>query len=241
MLFRSAYTLMTMNSGHALTPIVNKAEVQTNMFTPIANLALDQYVLGIKADSKYKSFEDMLKAVKESPESVTIGGVSKGSEDHLAWGLVNKYTGGNFKYVAFNGSGEVLAAVLGGHIDAGIFNPNECISQVQAGTVKPVVTYAEQRLSGLFKDAPTFKELGFADIVFVQFRSVVGPPGMPAEAAKFWSDIMKKVTETEQWQKDYCDKNLLTNKYMNHEDYKKFYEAEEKRLINLMKDVGILQ
>lgn len=235
------YTLMTMNSGHALSALVNKAEVKAGMMTPIANLALDDALIAVKADSKYKTFEDLLKAVKEKPESVIIGGVGMGSEDHLCWGMINKETGTKFKWVSFNSSGDALSAVLGGHVDVGIFNPNEFVDQVKAGKMRPIASYSKKRLTGIFKDVPTFTELGFPNINFVQFRSVLGPPDMPKEAVKYWSDTFKKLTETEQWKKDYCDKFMLTNQYMDADTYSQFHKSEETRMLKIADEVGIVK
>ncbi len=235
------YTLMTMNSGHALSALVNKAEVTAAMMTPIANLAMDDVLIAVKADSPYKTFADLLKAVKEKPETVTIGGVGMGSEDHLCWGLINKETGSKFKWVAFNSSGDALAAVLGGHVDVGIFNPNEFAAQVQANKMRPIAAFSTARLKGIFKDVPTFAELGYPKIAFQQFRSVLGPPDMPKEAVKFWSDTLKKVTETEQWKKDYCEKFMLTNRFMDADEYAKYHKAEEARLHQIAKDVGLVK
>ncbi len=235
------YTLITMNSGQALSALVNKAEVKAGMFTPIANLAMDDVLIAVRADSKYQNFADLVKASKEKPESITIGGVGVGSEDHLCWGLINKETGTKFKWVVFNSSGDALSALLGGHIDVGIFNPNEFVAQVQAGKMKPLATFSKKRLTGIFKDVPTFAELGYPGVAFQQFRSVLGPPDMPKEAVKFWSDTFKKLTETEQWKKDYCDKFMLTPAFMDADTYAKYHKEEEARLFEQIKAVGIVK
>jgi putative tricarboxylic transport membrane protein len=121
--------------------------------------------------------------------------------------MFNKYTGAKATYVQFNSSGEVMTALLGGHIDVGIFNPSECDGQVKADKVIPIATFAKQRIPGAFKNVPTFGELGFKDIQLSEVRAISGPPDMPKEAVKFYEDMLKKITDTEDWMKNYIEKN----------------------------------
>lgn len=234
------HTITTFVSGQMTASLMNKTAVTYDKLTPIANLALDEYLLGVPADS-YKSFADFLAAAKAAPDTITIGGSGKGTEDELCVGLLTKYTGAKFKYVAFNSSGEVMAAVLGGHIKAGIFNPNECNAQIDAGKVKTIGGFGTKRLGGIFKDTPTFTELGHKDVVFQQFRGIAGPPGMSPEAVKFWVDVLKKATQTEQWKKDYLAKNGLTDHFLEPADFKKFMDGENKKYADILRDIGALK
>lgn len=235
-----SYTLSTYVSGQMTSYLFNKTPITYEKLTPIANLALDEYLLGVTA-GQYKNLDEFLKAAKENPSTITIGGSGKGTEDELCVGLLSKYTGAKFKYVSFNSSGEVMGALLGGHIKAGIFNPNECDSQVQAGKVSTIAGFGTKRLDGLFKNTPTFGELGFKEVVFQQFRGIVGPPDMPAEAVKFWTDAFKKATETEQWKKEYLAKNGLTHHFLEPAEFKKFLAGENTKYTGILKDIGVLK
>src|SRR5690606_35747153 len=159
-------------------------------------------------------FEALLAAVKANPDKVTIGGSQRGNTDHLAFEMMNKYMGTKFSYVQFNSSGEAMTALLGGHIDAGIFNPSECIGQIQSGDVAPVAAFGEKRLDGVFNDVKTMGEHGYKDVVVTEVRALSGAPGMSAEAIAFYDQMVKKVTETDKWKNDYIAKNYLTANYM---------------------------
>lgn len=235
-----SYTISTYVSGQVTSSLMNKTPVTYDKLTPIANLALDEYLLGVIA-GEYKSFDEFLKAAKAAPDTITIGGSGKGTEDELCVGLLSKYTGAKFKYVSFNSSAEVLSAMLGGHVKAGIYNPNECNTQIEAGKVATIGAFGTKRLGGVFKDTPTFGELGFKEVVFQQFRGIVGPPNMPPEAVKFWTDAFKQATQTEQWKKDYLQKNGLTDHFLPPEEFKKFLEGENKKYTAILKDIGALK
>lgn len=234
------HTISSYVSGQVTSSLMNKTMVTYDKLTPIANLALDEYLLGIMAGS-YKSFDELLKAAKDAPDTITIGGSGKGTEDELCVGLLAKYTGAKFKYVSFNSSAEVMSAMLGGHIKAGVYNPTECDSQIRAGKVMAIGAFGTKRLSGLFKDVPTFGELGYKDVVFQQFRGVVGPPDMSPEAVKFWTEAFRKVTQTEQWKKQYLDKNGLTDHFLEPAEYKKFLAGENNKYTNILKDIGVIK
>ena len=98
----------------------------------------------------------------------------------------------------FNSGGEVTAALMGGHIDAGVMNPNEIVAQIEAGKAKNLAVAAHKRLADA-PDVPTFAEKGYA-FYWEQMRGVVGPANMAPEAVAWWQDTLKKVTATKKWQ-----------------------------------------
>lgn len=235
------HTLMVLHSGQVMSAIVNDSPVKADSLTYIGTVGLDELALCVKSDGKFKDFETALKEAKDKPDSVKIGGSQRGNGDHLAFEMLNKYTNSKFNYVQFNSSGDVMSALLGGHIDIGIFNPIESIGQIEAKKVTPIAVFSPERLTGVFKDAPTFKELGYKEIELREIRAISGPPDMPAEAIKFYEDLLKKVTETEEWKKNYIEKNLMTNYYLNAADTKKFFDEQSKLYYDMFKEVGLIK
>ena len=134
-----------------------------------------------------------------------------------------------------------MSALLGDHVDFGIFNPSECVGQVEAGEIQPTATFAENRLSGKFAQVRTFKEIGYPDILVTEVRALAGTPGMSAEAIAFYDDMIRKVTETERWKTEYIEKNYLTPVYMTSAEAKKFFDEETKKYNSIFKEVGIIQ
>ncbi|HEY8462862.1 MAG TPA: tripartite tricarboxylate transporter substrate-binding protein [Bacillota bacterium] len=236
---KDPYTLMVLHSGQAIGAYVNNWNVKTEQLTYIGTVAFDELVLGVRKDSKYKNIKSLLAAAKQ--EVVRIGGSQRGNSDHLSFELVKKYTGTKVTYVMFNSSGEVMSALLGGHIDVGIFNPTECIGQVAAGEVIPIVTFAEKRLTGLFKNAPTFREIGYKEIQVTEVRAIAGPPEMPAKAVAFYENLLKKITKTKEWKENYIKKNLLVDKYMNAAETKEYFTKMIDLNIKVFKEIGYLK
>lgn len=234
------YTIMTFVSGQIASARAANAEVTPDKITLIANMALDEYILGVRAD-KYKNLEELVNAAKAKPDTLTVGGSGTANEDHMSYGLMNKHMGINLKYVSFNGSGDVMTAVLGGHLDAGIFNPNECLGQIKAGEVIPLATWSTKRLGGELKDVPTFTELGYPKVVYQQFRGIAGPPEMPKEAVEFYASAIKQIVESEEFKTSYWEPNMLTPHYLAGEDLQKFINAEDEKYIELLTDLGLIK
>jgi putative tricarboxylic transport membrane protein len=110
--------------------------------------------------------------------------------------------------VPFNSGGEVTTALMGGHIDAAVENPNEIVAQIEAKKARNLAVASKKRLTDA-PDVPTFAEKGY-EFYWEQMRGVVGPANMAPEAVKWWQDTLKKVTQTKKWQEEYVKRNLLT-------------------------------
>jgi len=171
-------------------------------------VAIDELMLSVRDESPYKTIEEFVKAAKDKPGQLTVGGTSTNSEDHIFTYLFEKAAGIKVKYVPFNSGGEVTAALMGGHIDGAVENPNEIVAQIEAKKARNLAVAAKQRMKDA-QDVPTFKEKGI-DFLWEQMRGVCGPADMGPEAVKWWQDTLRKVTETPKWQTQYIKRNLLT-------------------------------
>ncbi|BDG61004.1 Bug family tripartite tricarboxylate transporter substrate binding protein [Caldinitratiruptor microaerophilus] len=234
-----AYTIMTFISGQVSAPLTVQGGIKASTFTPLANLAMDEFLLVVTKDSPFKTVQDFINKARSGEKAVSIGGTATGAEDHMLTGIVEKAAGVKLNYIPFESGGEVMTNLLGKQVDVAWANPNEAMSQIEAGLVRPIAVAAPERMP-MFPDVPTFKESGL-DVVFRQFRGVVGPPDMPADAVKFWADTLKKVTEDPGWQERYAKKNGLTIRYLGPEDFKKLIAEEEPRYAQILKDIGVIK
>ena len=197
------------------TPMIVSGKIEGRLpgnhrdaMTILMIVAIDELLLSVRTESPYKTIEDFVKAAKAKPGGLTVGGTATLTEDHIFTYLFEKAAGIQVKYVPFNSGGEVTTALMGGHIDAAVENPNEIVSQIEAGKARHLAVAAQKRLKDA-PDVPTFAEKGYK-FYWEQMRGVVGPANMPPEAVKWWQDTLKKVVATEKWQKDYIKRNLLT-------------------------------
>jgi putative tricarboxylic transport membrane protein len=212
------------------TPMIVSGKIEGRLpgnhrdaMTILMIVAIDELMLSVRNESPYKTIDDFVKAARAKPGGLTVGGTATLTEDHIFTYLFERAAKIQVKYVPFNSGGEVTTALMGGHIDAAVENPNEIVSQTEAGKARNLAVAARKRLKDA-PEVPTFAEKGY-EFYWEQMRGVVGPANMPAEAVKWWVDTLKKVTETKKWQEQYIKRNLLTPTQWTGEEANKYLDS----------------
>ena len=229
------YTIFTINDAHTIAATVSNTRPEGN-FTPICMLAKDEVLLVTSASSPYQTLDDAIAAIQANPKSLTVGCADQ--LDKICVFDINNSYGVEFNNVYFDSAGEIATAIMGGHVEFGIFNPSECASLVEGGELRALATFATERCAEPLQDVPTFTELGHSDLVFAMSRGIMGPAGMSEEAQKYWSDIFEKVCASDAWVKGYVEANGLTPAFMNYKDYTTYYEQNEQNLIEKVAVLG---
>jgi len=228
-----SYLISKKGDSHVIagaTPMIVSGKLQGRLpgnhrdaMTVLMIVAIDELMLSVRSDSPYKTLEDFIAAARAKPGQLTVGGTGTQNEDHIFAHLLEEKAKIKLKYVPFNSGGEATAALMGGHIDAGVMNPNEIVAQVEAGKAKNLAVAAHKRMPGA-PDIPTFEEKGYP-FFWEQMRGVVGPAGMAPEAVAWWQDTLKKVTSSKKWQDDYIKPNLLTPTSWTGEEANKYLDG----------------
>ena len=228
-----SYLINKKGDSHVIagaTPMIVSGKLQGRLpgnhrdaMTVLMIVAIDELMLSVRTESPYKTIEDFVAAARAKPGQLTVGGTGVLNEDQIFAHLFEESAKIKLKYVPFNSGGEVTAALMGGHIDAGVMNPNEISAQVEAGKAKNLAVAAHKRMSGA-PDVPTFAEKGFP-FYWEQMRGVVGPANMAPEAVAWWQETLRKVTATKKWQDDYIKGNLLTPTTWTGEEANKYLDG----------------
>ena len=100
------------------TPLATGIPFNWKDLTPVAMLALDEFVLWVNADKPYKNVKDYVDALKKAPPgSMKMGGTGSKQEDQIITVAVEKATGAKMTYIPFKGGGEVAVQLVGNHVD----------------------------------------------------------------------------------------------------------------------------
>jgi putative tricarboxylic transport membrane protein len=227
------YLISKKGDSHVIagaTPMVVSGKMQGRLpgnhrdaMTVLMIVAIDELMLSVRSESPYKTIEEFVAAARAKPGQLTVGGTGIHNEDHIFAHLFEQAAKIKLKYVPFNSGGEATAALMGGHIDAGIMNPNEIVAQVEAGKARNLAVAAHKRMTGA-ADVPTFDEKGFP-FYWEQMRAVIGPANMAPEAVAWWQDTLKKVVASKKWQDDYIKGNLLTPTAWVGEEANKYLDS----------------
>src|SRR5512134_204352 len=179
------------------TPMIVSGKIEGRLsgnhrdaMTILMIVAIDELMLSVRNESPFKTIDDFVNAARAKPGQLTVGGTATNSEDHIFTYLFEQAAKIKVKYVPFNSGGEVTAALMGGHIDAAVENPNEIVAQVEAGKARNLAVAARKRLADA-PDVPTFAERGY-EFYWEQMRGVVGPANMAPEAVAWWQDTLRK-------------------------------------------------
>src|SRR5262245_46058939 len=210
------HTIIITLSNLFTTPLHTGIPFSWRDLTPVARLALDEFILWVNADAPYKTAKEYLTAVKDKQckdrqnSQCLMGGTGSAQEDQiLTIQLEQAMPGTKFTYVPFKGGGEVCVNLVGKHVDSTVNNPIECVSHWKAARVRPLAVFDTARISvGEWKDIPTVKEALGVDIHYLMLRGIFGAPDMPKEAVDWYVAFFRKVTETPEWKK-YMDDGAL--------------------------------
>ena len=219
------HTLMfTLNSFYT-TPLLQPGlGIDIKTFTPVGRMAEDTFLLWVHKDSGITTIDQFVKAAKAKGNKWIMAGTGKKSEDNILTDFLNKAYGLNMKYVPYTGGGRVAKELAGKNADSTVNNPSEQLGFFQAGKTVPIGAFTPKRLP-LFKNAPTFKEMG-KDFVYFMQRTVVGAPGMSKGAASYYQGLFKKIFNSKEWQ-GYMKKKSLQGDFLTGDALMSYWLREK--------------
>lgn len=227
----NGYTIGFINTPNALSiPIERETRYSLESFAPVANIVTDPGGISVAPDSRFQNLQDLVEYAKENPGELTYGTTGIGSDDHLAMLTLERQTGAKFQHVPFEGAAKVRAALLGGHIDLGVINVSEVVSEAREGQLRILGQMAEERWEEA-QDVPTFREQGY-DIVAGSNRGIAAPAGTDPEVIqKLASAIEQTINDPEFRQK--AQEQALPLDYVGPEAYGELLRSESDRLREL--------
>lgn len=177
----NGYTLGMGTSSTMAYMAQGKTPLRNDMFTPIARVSTDPLLLLVPGDGPINSLDGFIAFAKAHPGALSIGTPGTYNLNHIFAAMAARAAGVGFTDVPFTGGAQVVTALAGKQIDAGVLKPSESIGQIRSGLTRAVGVFATERLA-LLPDVPTFKEKGFDVFPYgplVQMAYVVGPAGLP--------------------------------------------------------------
>jgi putative tricarboxylic transport membrane protein len=240
-------TIIITLSNLFTTPLHTGVPFNWKDLTPIARMALDEFILWVNTarpdKQDFKTAKEYIAAVKERSggERMKMGGTGSAQEDQIITILLEQALGIKFTYVPFKGGGEVCVNLVGNHVDSTLNNPIECASHWKAGRVRPLAVFDAARIPiAEWKDIPTGKEALGTDIQYLMLRGIFGPPDMPKDAVEWYQGFLKKVYETPEF-KDYLNKGALRPSWLTGAEYVKWLQGAEEQHKELMSKGGLLK
>jgi putative tricarboxylic transport membrane protein len=242
-----AHKIIITLSNLFTTPLATGVPFSYKDLTPVAMLALDNFVLWVPAESAYKSPKDYLEAVKKAgPNKYKMGGTGAKQEDQIITVAIEKASGTKFTYVPFKGGGEVATQLVGKHVDSTVNNPIEAVAHWRSGKLRPLCVFGGERLAYKEKvtdtmawsDIPTCKQAGIP-MEYEMLRGIFMPAGVSPDVVTFYVELFKKVRGTPEWQK-FMQDGAFTQTFMSGKEYLDWVAKAEATHRELMKEAGFL-
>jgi len=209
--------------------------------TPIAELASEYLTIVTRSDSDIQTIQDLVDDLKDDPKSVNIVGSVAGSLEQVLIGLLAQSEGidpAEINYVPYENASEQVTALLSGDADVSVMGISEILSQLQDGSVVPLVVSSPERLEGV--DAPTFGEAGLdEDLAMANWRGIVGPPGLTDEQRDQVVDLISQMRETDEWQ-EVLESKSWADTFKGGAEFGEYMNSESDRIGTALKGLGLV-
>jgi putative tricarboxylic transport membrane protein len=229
------------------TPLATGIPFSYRDLTPVAMLALDQFVLWVNADAPEQSAQQYLAAIKSGPDgTLSMGGTGTRQEDQLITTAIEKVAGKKLTYIPFKGGGDVAVQLVGGHVNSTVNNPLEAVAHWRAHKLRPLCVFWSERIASKkavtdtqsWNDIPTCKESGL-DVSYQMLRGVFLPGGATPEQVSYYVKVFEAVRALPEW-KEFVETGAFDDSFKTGAEFAAWLDKAEAMHKSLMSDAGFL-
>lgn len=230
-------TSSTLHTSH----INGRLKLSYRDFTPQAVMLTEYIAFAVRPESPLKTGKDLIESLRKDPASLSLAISSAlGGTHHISFGqplLSGKVDIKKARIVAFNSTGEAIAALLGGHVDVLSGGAVQIAPHVASGRMRLLAVSSPQRLTGPLASGPTWPELGYKG-VFENWRGVISPGKIAPEQVAYWDGVFSTIAASGEF-KALADKNQWIVNYKNSAETTRFFEGEYADLKEVMDFLGL--
>lgn len=214
--------LQGVSSTFVASPVQNNIPVNYTNFDPVARMFIDAVTIYVAGNSPYNTFEEFVAEAKRRPGELTLTGGTAGNLEFVATRELMREIGIDAPIVPFEGGASGVAAIMGGHVTAGVGEYSEIAASVAGGKIKVLATF--NKLTGL--DVPTVQELGYKTKL-EKFRGVIVPKGTPQAIKDAIVEVLKAAMDDPEFKSFYL-KNSLVPAFAVGDEFYKIMEEQTK-------------
>ena len=206
-------------------------------FSPVVLIGSNPVVLIVKADSPYKTLQDVLAAAKAKPKTISSASAGNGTSQHMTLELLGFKSGTQFVHVPYKGSGPAIQDVIGGQVDMMFDTTVVAGPHIQSGKVRAIAVSSAKRLESL-PNVPTIAESGVPGFEVVSWQGIFVPAGVPKPIIdRLHAEIMK-ILQTPEMQ-DRLKSLGMQPSSMTPDQVAAFQKAEVEKWAQVIKAAGI--
>jgi tripartite-type tricarboxylate transporter receptor subunit TctC len=171
-------------------------------FTFLGLLELNPYVCAVRGDSPYRTFGDLVEALKKNPGKLKYSTAGIGTIHEMGPQMLFDVLKLNKEVaiqIPYKGGGEASVALVSGHVDINCTNIGTALGFIQSGQLRALMTTTPERYKEI-PSVPTAKEVGFPQLErIIGWSALYGPPGMDRKLVAYWAGVLQKVARDPQW------------------------------------------
>lgn len=234
------YTLLMALSSITVIPEADKLFNRKPAYTldqlaPIALVSADPVILVVHPSLPVKTVKEVIALARKQPSELSYSSSGVYGALHMPMEMFLHATQLKMRHVPTTGGGPAITQLLGGHVTMSAGGPAAITSHVNAGKLRPIVTWGAERHPN-YKDVPTFKEQGY-DIVYYIWAGLFAPVATPEPVIKILRDGVRQAVNDPEFKNQMAKVNSPI-KYLDAPDFAKYVEADAKRLAAVVKVVG---
>jgi tripartite-type tricarboxylate transporter receptor subunit TctC len=208
-----------------------KAQFTGKSFQPIAMVTSDPGATAVKADSPYKTMQDLVNAAKANPRKIKVGAGTKGTRQHLDVVQMERVTGASFLQVHAGSDANPVTMLVGGHLDVVQESVGDFLNLAKGGELR-ILGVWDRNESPLAPGVPTMKAQGY-ELYSGNSRGLAAPAGIPKEAAEALDAAIRSVVKSEEFKQGMAKLNQPIV-HMGLAEYTEYWKDMESRIATLM-------
>jgi len=234
------YTLGMITVEISMMHWAGLTDLKPTNYTPLALMNIDPAAVTVRADSPYKTVNDLLAAIKANPGKFKASGTGQGGIWHLALaGMLNdqKMETSAAPWVPSNGAAPAMNDLAAGGIEFVTCSLPESRALIDAGKARPLTIMANQP-SGLYPNVPTLKTATGSNWAIGAWRGIAGPKGLPADVQAKIGAVLKKIYDSPDYQ-GFMQQRGFGVVYADAKGFEQFMAKGDADMGTVMKSLGL--
>ncbi len=177
---KDGYTIGMCSDNHVITPSIykNLPFDAIKDITPISILGVNTFVLVTNTELPVRNIPELIKLAKSKPGKMNYGSAGNGSALHLATALFCSEADVDITHVAYKGGAQLVASLMGGHVDMAVMGMSSVLQQIKAGKLRALAVTTPKRSPNL-PNVPTLVESGLPNYNYTSWIAMIGPGNLP--------------------------------------------------------------
>jgi len=194
---KDGYTLL-LSAGTTFTvnPHFNdKLQYKREDFEPVALVCTVPFAFVVKKDFPAKTLKEFAAYAKANPNKINNATNGQGSMVHLLGEMIATGLDIKMTQIHYKGAAPAMMDIIGGVVDSNVEALTNAVPNVNAGQYRALAVLSTER-QALMPDVPTFRELGYPDVMGETWYGVFAPAGTPKPVVDKLNTALRKITSS---------------------------------------------